>query len=475
MERKHILTFISAATLFLLTLGCSASYQSSVSPTPADLPQTFSLSGDKQLHRSWWHDFGDNSLSFFIEKALSDNKNLLAVAEKLMQSQALARKAGADLIPSLDITGSVTKSRSRTDGITSTKSSLLLGFAASYEIDLWGRLQATEDASIFTVRATEQDIDAAALSLAAQVANVWYRLAASFDQLDLLKQQLEVNEQALQLIQLRFNAGQVGISDILQQKQLIESKNGELAQERATAKVLQNQLAVLCGIAPGKLEIPVRPQLINLPQLPQTGVPSDLLNNRPDIQSSFLSLLAADKTVAAAVANRYPRLSISANLNTSGTHTRDLFDNWLASLAANVVGPLLDGGLRRAEVDRTKAVAREKLHLFGDSVLGAVAEVEDALIQEKEQQVLLESLGIQLQLATKTLENLKDRYKHGVEDYQRVLSAQLSQASLQRSLVSGHRQLISYRIDLYRALGGRIAEHENDETQLTTYSNPLNQ
>ncbi len=162
-------------------------------------------------------------------------------------------------------------------------------------------------------------------------------------------------------------------------------------------------------------------------------------------------------------------MSISADLNTSASSAHHLFNNWLASLAANIVGPILDGGSRQAEVDRTSAAAREKLHAYGEALLVAVGEVEDALVQEKEQRLLINSLEIQLDLATRTLESVKDRYKQGAENYQRVLTALLSQQGLQRNLVSGNQQLISYRIDLYRALGGQTMD---DITGIGQQNNP---
>jgi outer membrane protein TolC len=212
----------------------------------------------------------------------------------------------------------------------------------------------------------------------------------------------------------------------------------------------------LTGVSPGLLAIPAEPTLIDLPPLPATGVPLDLLTTRPDIRSRYLSLLAADKRVAAAVADQYPRIAISADINTSGSSTQDLFDNWLASLAANLVGPIIDGGKRQAEVDRTTSISREKLLSYGDSLLNALGEVEDALVQENEQRLLIKSLEIQLDLANRSLLSIRDRYKQGAEDYQRVLIALLSQQGLQRSLVTANRQLIGFRIDLYRALGGHV-------------------
>jgi NodT family efflux transporter outer membrane factor (OMF) lipoprotein len=436
--------------------GCTPTTHVQLDQLPVAIPGSFSGQGNHQhLSDTLWDNLHDPALQSLLKTALGDNLNILAARERLAQAGAVARQAGAALSPTLDARTTSTESQTRSNSRTSSTSKLLLGLAASYEIDLWGRLEAKENAALLDVQASNQDLQTAALSLVAQVSTTWYQLAASYSQLELLQQQQEINTLGLNLVQLRFNAGQIGIADVLQQQQLIESKSGELAQQRATARLLEHQLAILTGIAPGMLELPIQPELITLSPLPATGLPLDLLNNRPDIKSDYFNLMAADRRVAAAVADKYPRLSISADLNTSG-HASDLFENWFASLAANLVGPLLDGGSRQAEIDRTSAVAREKLYTYGQTILTAIGEVEDALAQESEQEKLITSLEVQLDLATRTVQTVRDRYKQGVEDYQRVLTALLSQQSLERNLLSARQQRISYRIALYRALGGMV-------------------
>ncbi len=424
---------------------------------PVAIPDEFSKNGEQANSPMWWRSLPDPDLISLIEEALGNNLSLHVARQRLKQAEALAKQAGAVLTPQLDVQAGGSESRSRINDSETSSSNLFLGLAATYEVDLWGRLQSVSDAALFDIESSSFELQTAALSIAAQVATTWYQLAESYNQLELLKQQQEVNIIGLQLIRLRFNAGQVGIADVLQQQQLIESKSGEQAQQRARTGQLENQLAILAGISPGLLEVPIKAELIKLPPLPQTGIPVELLDNRPDIQSAYADVLAADRRVAAAIAERYPRLSISADLNTSGTAS-DLFDNWFLSLAANLVGPLIDGGLREAEVERTSAVARERFYSYGQSILEAIAEVEDALVAEEEQKKLIASLGIQLELATKTLLNVRDRYKLGAEDYQRVLTALLSQQSLQRNLLQARQQLIEFRIGLYRALGGRVPD-----------------
>ncbi len=447
----------AAGTLILLIVlaGCTATTHMQIGTPPVTLPPAFSQQGNLPVSSEWWQDLDDLALKQLIQQALAGNLSLFSARERLLQAEAVARQSGAAQSPTLDARASGSEAWSETADSTSSTSTLLLGLAAGYEVDLWGRLQSKTDAALLEVSASSEDLQTAALSIASQVATTWYQLAASYSQLELLQQQQEVNTLALQLIQMRFNAGQIGIADVLQQRQLIESKSGELAGQRATTRQLEHQLAILTGVAPGLLTLPGKPALIDLPPLPATGIPLDLLNKRPDIRSAYFTMMAADRSVAAAIAEKYPRLSISADLSTSGTAS-ELFTNWLGSVAGSLVGPLIDGGSRQAEIDRTRAVTKERLYTYGQTILTAIGEVEDALIQEKEQRKLIASLEVQLDLATKTLRNVRDRYKLGAEDYQRVLTAQLSQQSLQRSVLTARQQLIDFRISLYRSLGGQV-------------------
>lgn len=447
---------VTAALVLLIALaGCTPATNLLTGMPPVTLPPAFTRQGSHEISNEWWQDLDDPALEQLIEQALAENLSLHGARERLLQAEAVAREAGAGLSPTLDAQANGTEIRSRTDNSTGSTSNLLLGLAAGYEVDLWGRLRTRADAAALEVSGSSEDLQTAALSIAAQLAATWYQLAAGYSQLELLKQQQEVNRLNLDLIRLRFTAGQTGIADLLQQQQLIESTTGEMARQRAASSLLEHQLAILAGVSPGLLTLPGKPELIELPPLPATGIPLDLLNNRPDIRSSYFGILAADRRAAAAIADNYPKLSISADLTTSGAAS-ELFDNWLGSLAANLVGPLIDGGSRQAEVDRTRAVTRERLYTYGQTILDAIGEVEDALVQENEQRKLIASLEIQLDLATRTVDNVRDRYKLGAEDYLRVLSAQLSQQSLQRSVLTAREQLINYRISLYRSLGGHL-------------------
>jgi NodT family efflux transporter outer membrane factor (OMF) lipoprotein len=453
--------------LLMLLLGCIPKAKQPLAPV--DLPANFSMQGTVPFHARWWLDFQDASLALMISQALTDNFSLRLAKERIVEAQAVARQAGAFLLPAVDGQGAVSSIKNYPDDTSSNF--FLLALAASYEIDLWGRLRNQRDAASLDAQATEADYQTAAISLAAELAIIWYQLVESDLQLDLLNQQKETNTKVLALISAQFRAGQVGIADVLQQRQLVESNIGALATLRADLQVLKHQLAILTGVQPGTIHLPQRMQLPNLPPLPATGIPLDILSERPDIQSSFLRLRAADNRVAAAVASQLPKLAISADLSTSSDRSRDLFNNWFSSLGANLFGPIFDGGLRQADVARNESIARQRFYGHGQIILEAIGEVENSLVREKEQQINLRSLETQLQYATETIVHVANRYRQGAEDYQRVLLALLSQQNLQRNILAGRRQLINYRISLYRALSGRIPLLE---TKNSTEDNPAN-
>lgn len=447
---KRIVLFL---TILILVSSCVQVTQRET--VPIKMPEQFSEGGETPLQPDWWLYFNDTGLTKTIDLALSGNFNLLVAQDRLAQAMAVARRTGAERSPNLDGRGLARESWSKQDE-TTTATTLTLELAASYEIDLWGRLRARTEAASFDVGARQGDLYTAAITLTSGIGTVWYQIAEIKKEQILVTEQRVLNEKILQIITAQYKAGQVGIADVMQQKGLIEKNNGELIGLRTRLRILEQQLAVLIGRAPGTevLDTPVK--LAEIPPLPDTGIPIDLVMNRPDIRSAYLALLAADQRVAEAVANKFPKLSVSAELSTGGQNGSDLFNNWFSSLAGNLVGPIFDGGFRQAEVDRTQAVSSQYFHQYGQTIIEAISEVETALVQEKEQNNLLENLEIRLELAQATVERVGDRYRQGAEDYQRVLTALLSFQGLQTEMLRARQKLIDYRIGLYRSLGGQI-------------------
>lgn len=439
---------LTLSLLVILSSACSVNVKDV--PTPVLLDESFSVSGSADLKSRWWLAFNDEPLNQLIETALKNNFSLKAAFNRVEQARAVARKSGADLIPTLN--GTVTASRQITDKLTSDGFSL--GLLASYEVDLWGRIRANLQAAELEVYVIEEDLQAAAISLSADIATTWYRLIEQRKQLLLLQQQIKTNQDLASIVEIRFRSAMATAADVFQQRQLLESTLGDKENVLASINILEHQLAILLGQSPRKLNAIKIAQFPTLSPVPKTGLSADLIKRRPDLRKAYFSVQAADQRIAAAIADRFPKLSLSAGINTSSPDLQSFFNNWLATLAGNLLMPIIDGSRRLSEVERTQAKARESLNLYATALLTATKEIEDALVQEYRQDKLVRSLAKQLQLSQQATEQISLRYRNGAIDFLRVLSIFSSQQGLERNLLRAEREHIEFRINLHRALAG---------------------
>ena len=446
--RPHLSAVVCMASLLLC--ACTPSVRQV--RQPASAPATFSRSGAAPLPDRWWRSFNDPILNRLISHALKDSFSLRTAWDRLAQASARARKAGAPLIPAVNAT--VGGSGNFTNSALGNTGSIAIGLAASYEVDLWGRVRSARNAARMDVRASRESLTAAGISLSAQVATTWFRLVEKHAQLALLKRQATTNRKMLEVVTLRFRLGRSAATDVLQQRQTLEARRGELAQTTGQAKVLAHQLAVLLGKPPKTVVATPSADLAALPPLPRTGVPARLVTRRPDVRAVWYRVRAANHLVAAAIADRFPQLSLTVSGSNATTSVDSPFGNWLLNLAANLVAPLIDGGRRKAEVARTRAAASEALNEYGETVLRAFKEVEDALAREAAQVKLLGSLKRQLRLSSMVIDRARHSYTNGSGDFLRLLDAMLRHQGLQRSNLSARSALLENRISLYRALAG---------------------
>lgn len=437
--------------------GCAS--RPDVSEVPADLTTGFSRTGQQPLSDRWWQSFNDRQLNQLVNRALEENLSLRASYQRLLQARATASKQAAGLLPSLD----ANVGAERQDSETTRSDSFSAGLSASYEVDLWGRVQSLAEAEELRASASKADYQAAAVSVSGEIANTWFQLVEQRGQRQLARNQLETNRKLLTLIEARFVVGQSGSADVLRQRQLVSSSRERLASIAGDIGVLENQLSSLLGRSPASQTLPAASTLPELPPLPDTGVPADLVQRRPDIQQAWRLVQASDKDLAAAISNRFPRLSLDASLNSQADEARDLFDNWLATVAGNLMLPLIDGGQRRAEVTRSQAVLEQRVYEYRQTVLTAIQEVEDALVQERQQRQRLRSIEQQIAMADASYRQLRTRYLNGAVSYIEVLNALQDKQDLQRTRLTARQQLLNFRVALYRALAGSIDRPETPE------------
>jgi NodT family efflux transporter outer membrane factor (OMF) lipoprotein len=446
--------FLVLLVLAIITMagGCSHPVKNPAMPT--EIPKSFSTTGTGPLPDNFWQVFEDDQLNNLIDQALAHNFNLETAWDRLAQAEAVAKKNEAALWPQAELDAGFRRSRQENQGLTTYSSLYSLGIAAGYEVDLWSRLKSSQKAAWLDVQAQRDAVNTAAITVTASIANTWYQLAEIKALVQITRKQIQTNQQVLEIVPVKFRKGTASAADVLRQRQLVASTEALLIVAEETQELLQYQLSVLIGNQPELTWEKTTITFPDLPPLPKLGVPADVLWRRPDVRQDFRLLQAADQRLAAAVADQYPRISLAASAETSAVSMHDLFDDWLASLAANVIQPLFDADRRKAEVQRRQAVVAERVHTWGQTILDALLDIEAALTQERQQTQLLDSLNLQLELANETYQRNGERYIKGQTDYIRVLESLQSLQALERNVVIAQRALIGYRIDLYRSIAG---------------------
>ena len=420
---------------------------------PVEPPSSFEASGSAKVPDRWWRAFDDERLAALERRALEGNFELAAARDRLRAARAVVEREGARVGPILDLSvGAERRGRSENDfsGLEEISGEL----AAEYELDLWDRIGSATDQARFERDATRADLRAAAITLSANVATTWYELVRQRGQRRLVRKQIETNETTLKLVRRRFANGLVRASDVLRQERLLESTREQLERVRSAIDVRKHQLLVLTGRPPTTDLEAQRVELPDLPPKPETGLPSELVQRRPDVRAAFLRVRAADRGIAEAVADRYPQITLSATASVSDEDATDIFDDWARSIAADLVTPLIDAGRRKAEVERNRSVKAERVDAYGQTILTAFQEVADALSREQYQRDRIARIEKQLSLADETVSRLQREYLNGDISYIDVLDALTREQRLQRDLLDARFELIEIRIGLYRALAG---------------------
>jgi NodT family efflux transporter outer membrane factor (OMF) lipoprotein len=451
------ITMLSAVAI--LINGC-ASQDVAIEPLllePADAftDQGLALANSEQR---WWLQHNNDDLSTLIEQALVANQDLRAVYQRLQQSAALQSQAQAGRWLSVDI------GVSDVIDLESGDSDYRVYGEANYEVDLWGRVAATIAESEGEYRASAFDYQTAAISLSAEVADAWYQWLEYRQQQKVLARQLQANEKTLTVVDLRFKSGAVNITDVTQQRQQVESSKAKLTRAEGNAVVAGYRLNILLGRSPTAVLEPPEQVDFSMATAPATGLPLELLAQRTDVQAAWAIIEAREASLAMAIKDRYPRIQLGYTGQTQSSSTAELFNDWLQQLTVNIVAPLIDGGQRRAEVSRQQARLRESVHRYNTTMLDAIAEVETALANERQQTVYVASVAKQKELAYFTLQRKRIYYNSGTTSYLDVLAAQTSAQELALNLVTAERQLVNYRISLYRSLAGGWPETETADS-----------
>ncbi len=405
---------------------------------------------ERSTAKPWWESFQDRELSRLNEAALAGNPDLRAVAERIEQANARLVQAGATLFPQVDGAGDFQR-RWDVEGRRSDDASL--GLFLDWELDVWGRIRSGRSARAREAEAAFEDWRAARLLLTGAVTEAWLELREQRGQLALAGEQIQVNRTLLDLTRLRFGQGQNSVVDVYQQQEQLESTEARVPDIESRIEELELVLDALVGRIPGAGDGPGRSgdAPIVPPDWPETGIPSDLLAERPDLRAQRARIVALDHELGEALAERLPRFSIGASLAAGGTPG---LERLVGDAVAATVGPVFDAGSRKAEVERRRSRVREEVDRFTSLYLGAVRDVEIALVREQRLHERIRRQEAQLKTARKLLAESKNRYVQGATDYLPVLDAVGKVQELERTLLTSYRERLSARVSLHRALGG---------------------
>jgi NodT family efflux transporter outer membrane factor (OMF) lipoprotein len=456
----------------VLSLGSACGNRVTTSAIPITVPETFSLpTGNSEIRADWWSNFDDPELNSLIDTALARNLNLRSSWFQVAQNASDVAIIASERVPQVFLELQGGASRPVPDFVGGENTQLSL--RSSYEVDLWGRVKQSKLAAENRLQASFLDYQTLAISVAGEVALTWFSLQAFQQQLALIREQTEYNEQVLALIRARFASGQVRGVDILRQQQLIQNTEEEAAAIEIEIRVLRNRLAVLLGTAPGTLSWVEEGKLPALRPLPDTGLPMELLNRRPDVQSSFHRMVAADREVAVAISNTYPRLTFNLTGALRSNTLTNLVESQAASLTSSLLMPLFYGGRLNAEKERAEAFREQQVQLYGQTVLQALQEVEDALARETLQKKRIGYLENQLNLAERAFRQLRVEYLNGSIAYLDVLVSLEQMQQLKRDMVGARLDQLLFRLALYRSLAGGFESSSDKPAELTQNDNPI--
>ena len=450
------------AVLCCLLAGCKVGPDYRRPDVPSPGAYRFEPADTAQADAQWWQQFGDPTLDALIGEALANNWNVKIATANVAQAAGVLTTTRAPLFPQLDYQGSAARVRFSENGTTDLASGItnptnvnqvLAG--ASWEIDLWGRIRRLTEAAQADLLATEQARRGVVLSLVATVATGYLQLRGLDEQLAMAERTQAAYAESLRVMETKFKYGRVSQMNVDQARARYESAAVQVPRVRRDIAILENGLSVLLGRAPGPIPRGKSIFEITLPPVP-AGVPSELLERRPDILQAEQQLIAANALIGAARAQYFPTIALTGSLGSASTDLSDLFKGpagtW--SYAAGLTGPIFAGGAIRGQVKQAEAGQQAALMAYQLAIRDAFADVDNALVTRA-------TLGEQLESQARLVEALRSyerlarmQYDVGRVPYSTVLQAQEQLFPAELEWAGARAQLCASLAGIYKALGG---------------------
>ena len=469
---KRAYAVIFTAVLLAAAAGCTVGpkYKRPAYPTPpafrgADDAAVISDAQGSLGDEQWAQVFREPELQDLIRKALTNNYDLRIAAQRILEQQAQVQITRSQQFPTLSVGGTgagvdIPGISSYTGGgANSISSPIVVGsfsLSAAWNPDFWGLYRKQTEAARATLLAQTWAQRAVRLTLVQEVATAYIQLRALDRQVEVTKQTLKARQDSVDLTTRLESGGSVPLSDLRQAEQLLYTATSELPQLEQQVQQQENALRLLIGENPGPVAHTDPNALTPPPQDLPTGIPSQLLERRPDIQQSEAQLKAANANIGVARAQFFPQLSISASAGVGGSNFSNIFDSNARTIygIGSLAQPLFEGGKLRGQLNQAKAADQEMVITYQKTIAGAFRDVSNALIALNKQRVYREQQEKLVAAAADSARLARLRYEGGSTAYLEVLTNDTNLFSAQLNLVTAQQGEALTLVQLYSALGG---------------------
>lgn len=458
---KLISLILSAAVLPACQL-LGPDYQRPQTNVPAQFSEK-DVASDKSataIPNSWWELYQDPVLNDLVQKARTNNTDIKVAVARVEEADAVLREVGAALYPEIDFNSAATRSRVTEAGAFpvfngNPRNDFTFGFGTSFELDFWGKLRRAKESARASALATRYARDTVDLSLSGLVASNYLLLRSLEAQIVVSRDSLRNREESLALTKRRLEGGVASLLEVNQAESAsasLEAQIAELVRQRAIA---EHQLAVLTGqldlkIAEGDIKS------LPIPPVPPAGLPSSLLEARPDVREAEQNMIAANAKIGVAKAALYPSISLTGNLGGESIELSDLLKSaariWSLGLSLDL--PIFDSGRLESKVDQASAQQKQALASYIGSVQTAFKEVNDALITVRQSAEREAALDRSQQAARQAMQIADNRYQSGYSAYLDVLDSQRVYNDAALAFIQSRQARLVATVDLFKALGG---------------------
>ncbi|MGD9355186.1 MAG: efflux transporter outer membrane subunit [Chromatiales bacterium] len=448
---------LSLAVALLLTAGCT--FGPDYARPDIDMPASYRITTGQAAelaNTAWWSLFDDPILDRMIETALRNNKDVRLAAERVLEFAARVDISRAGLYPQLGYQAAAGRSKSNVPGRgQSTDDNFLATLNVGWELDVWGRVQKATEAERARLLAAEEGRRSVILSLVSSVATSYIRLLNLDEQLRIARKTVYSRRETLRLFQLQFQGGVVSELEVSQVRSELELAKTLVPQIEREIALLENSLSILLGQNPGPITRSRNFNKLSLPPVP-AGLPSELLERRPDIRAAEQQLVAANALIGVARTQYFPTISLTGLFGFVSDELSDLFDSssdiW--GYDAGLLGPIFDGGRIAGNIRATEAAQRQAVIAYQQAVQTAFREVDDALIQNRKAREIVTARKRQLDALRDYARLALLRYDEGQVSYIEVLDSERRLFDAELSYAINRGDVYIALVNVYKSMGG---------------------